>query len=1427
MPQHPGMQEDEARLEAWLSALPAVTGPDTMLSFYPTPEGTIELTSANASGLAQLLAGRRTRLSTLVRERYDYTAAARAARNLRAKIYELANERGLDAGHLAAGIATWTSAVGGRPRRVSAPVLLAGVALTVRSEQDDFEIKLTGPARLNPALVRHLRTVHRLEIDVAAVERLAYSTARLDPHPVLERFRTILGGIPGAAVETRLLVSTFADLEHALDDPAITAGAPVVASLAAASRSVHIAPAPLDPTRFTPVDERPPSHELLVVDADADQQLAIDSARAGDSLVVETPPGTGQTQTAVNVIANLVDAGRTVLVVAERRASLVELNHACERLGLGSLLLQLSAGLTANQLKQQLVRAIVRNEKAEQPRLETIHRTLIERRYQLLEHVESLHNVRERWGCSPYEAMQSLAALTSIHPSPATTVRLKRSVLDSIRERRELAERLRRAAELGSFSREATTSPWYGARMLTRRETEDAQALVQTLVADLPALRERMATLAAHSEIRLGSSVEEWGRQIEMLVAVRESLDKFTPDIFDRPVNDLIAATAPTAWRRERGIEIPAMQRSRLRRVAKEYVRPGVHLADLHSSLILVQEQRAQWSEYAVSQRHPMVPSGLVDLREDYRAVRKGLERLGHIIAGTRSGGDLLRDPVIEVQGRLQELSESYDSLRSLPERTLLEDELRERGLGELLEDLAARQASPEVVASELELAWWQSVLEAMISGDDYLAMSDGAQLRTAEEEFRRADRAHIASGAARVRWRLAGEWGRALGEHPREAESLRNQLKDGRISLAALDSQSPHLVRPLVPVWTASPYSLASAAPAQRRFDAVVILDADSLPLRAALPAVARAHQVIAFGDTHVANPKPFTVGVDHGAQPQQPDEDVESAFGALSRVLPTVRLKTVYRGVDEELGLQLSHRFYDGVLRRLPDGQSVTGLDRALLVEYLPDGTGMPSGQDGNVESVAAEVNRVVDLVFEHAAHRPTSSLAVVTASAQHAARVGEAIRLQMANHADSKQFFSGGKEPFRVVPVDRAGGLVRDHVIFSLGYGRTPHGRAMHYFGPLSEPGGRRRFALAMSRARHTMHVLTCFQPGELDESRLGEGARDFHELLERELAGRTELGTRATRAAASGESLGADPLVTDLGERLASRGARVWHHYDGAIDMAAAVDPLLTLSRDDQEQSVPVAVESDGTNRYRELSVRERSRQRPELLERMGWRYFTLWTIEVFTDPGSCADMIADLLGLDGQSDEGNGAGFLAGGVMGAARSVDTETGQWGGQPHGEAAGSVWNDMVLGESGAEGTSPGDYAAYDDVVPLEDYREGSPVAARDHLSSHRRVTVPATDAGDDPAETSVTESGGDSGHGFETRGPSAERRDETGAEGRPRSRRDVRGAEGAPRGRDAEEPALPRRAAEDDPRAWGDRESERDREQWLKEQRPPHWG
>lgn len=1352
-------EEGSEELRKWLSGLKPVTGADTMLRFVKTPEGSIDLSNAHPSGLAQLLAGRRTRLSTLIRERQQYVVAARAARNIRSKIFELSNDRGIDVGYLSAGTVVWTSAVGGKPQRVSAPVMLTAISLTLRPGEDDYEFQLTEQARINPTLIRHLKSIHGIVFDVNAVTRMAYNTARLDPQPVLDRISTLVKPIHGAEVTFNLLVSTFADLSGNLDDPWINGNNSIVATLASAAAGADIDIEPFKAGRFAPLDQRDPADELLLLDADADQQYVIDAALSGDSLVVSTPPGSGQTQTAANTIGALVADGKSVLVVGDRRASLAALATQFEGLGLDSMLFRLNGAATPQQLKGQLIRAIVRNEKSLKPQLDNLHTTLTEHRHALMDHVASLHNVRERWGCSPYQAMQSLAELTSIHPAPATTIRLKRSVLDNIKDRAELAGRLRRAAELGSFSRASTSSPWHGARLLTRKETEEAQLLARNAEEKIPSLRDRMTQVADHAEIRLGHTFAEWGAQLDLLMAVRESLDKFTPDIFDRPVHDLISATASSAWRRERGIEMPSMQRSRLRRVAKEYVRPGVHIADLHSSLVLVQEQRALWASYATTQRHPAVPSGLADLGSSYRDAERDLVRLGDALKHTAAGGRLRDTPYEGLMERLESLVADTSTLETLPERTLLIENMREHGLGELLADLAEREVPAASVAAELDLAWWQSALEAMISGDDYLAMSDGESLRRLEAEYRLADNAHIASGAARLRWQLAESWREAVAAHPRQAELLRNLLKDGRVTLAALSAQAPDLVPRLVPVCSVSPYLLTGLLPAEQKFDAVVILDAEATSLQAVLPAIARGRQVVAFGDGMIATPRTFSVAVELPAAGDTAHQPVESAYTALARVLPSWQLNWIYRAVDEELVLQLSKNYYDGGLRRLPEGQSVTGLDRAVVVEYIPDGTGLPGFDQEGVESVAAEVNRVVDLVFEHARQRPRTSLAVVTASLRHAARIGEAIRLQLPNHPLLAGFFGAGSESFRVVDLERAQGLVRDHVIFSLGYGRTPHGRALHSFGPLSAEGGRNRFALAMTRARRSMHVLSCFKPEDLDLDRLSHGAVDFYELLDRELSGNTNLGTPASRAAASEQALGEDPLVADLGERLRARGARVWHHYDGALDIVAAADPIHTIGRDDADVPTPVAIESDGTERYRRMSVRERSRLRPQLLERMGWRYMSLWTIEVFTDPSTCADRIGAYLGLE-KSAAGSGEttehSFL---------DVDVEQLTVGGK-EGIPEGFTVNNHEAGKTVGNAGPAGDTNKGPEGHELPDDHEGANAVEDD---SSARDSAPA---------------------GVRPNG------------------------------------VLPNKAAEDDPRTWGD-SAGYDHDAWLKEQRPPHWG
>lgn len=61
---------------------------------------------------------------------------------------------------------------------------------------------------------------------------------------------------------------------------------------------------------------------FAVVPSDPSQELAVFAARAVPGLVVEGPPGTGKSQTIVNVVSDAIGRGETVLVVCQKQAAL-------------------------------------------------------------------------------------------------------------------------------------------------------------------------------------------------------------------------------------------------------------------------------------------------------------------------------------------------------------------------------------------------------------------------------------------------------------------------------------------------------------------------------------------------------------------------------------------------------------------------------------------------------------------------------------------------------------------------------------------------------------------------------------------------------------------------------------------------------------------------------------------------------------------------------------------------------------------------------------------------------------------------------------------------------------------------------------------------------------------------------------------------
>lgn len=1246
-------------VERWREGLVEAAGGSTLADMDLLGDAALDLTAAHPSGMAQLFAGRPTRLSNLVREGAALSTARRRARAVasRAAVYE--QRYGIAPTALAIGVATWTErpaardehddvaalAVATRPaepaprsaaqaRTVRAPVLLRPVTLGPRGTGEaDYEIALEPTLDVNPVLARALRTRGAL-LDPGAVARGTFESGGFDPRGALQRLASLGEAVlDDFRLTEKVVVGTFVHPGQILVDDLDALSATledheVVAALAGVDvdreRLVVRLPEPV-------TGDRDPSLERGVGDLDPAQQHLLDALSTGAHLFVDAPTGADVTGTLAAVVADAAASGRTVLYVPGHRRAAAALATRLDELGLGDLLLDVApeAGWRTSAARRLLGAMTLDAPPVDGQGLHALRARLVEHRERLRAYVDDLHAVRAPWGASAYDALQQLARLTSTRPAPRTTVRLTPDVsrvLDAER-RAALGADLVRAGELGAFEVRPADTPWYGADLRTRADADVVVRRIERLLdGALPALVERTAQVAADTGLTQATSVASWAEQLRMLDGVRGALDVFLPIVFERTAADLVAATATPQWRTEHGVDMGFWVRRRLRRQARDMVRPGRPVADLHTALLDVQAQREIWQAHCPAGGWPRLPDGLEHIEDEHRAVAEDLRALDEVLAGTPAGAGLADLPFAALTDRLQRLRADTSALDTLPDRTGLLHRLRAAGLGELVDDLATRRVDPALAPAELDLAWWSTVIEQILTQDPTLAGYDGAALGDLSAQYAALDRAHVASLAGPVRHAVAAHVQDVLRQNREQAESLFVELVEERLtSLRDTVARHPDIARRLRPVVAASPMLVPQVLPPSRTVDLVVVDAAAHLPVDMAVAAIARGRQVVVVGDARCAS---------------------GTAVRALADVLPVVPLHAETSRRDPYLTAFLAAHGYDGVLSPtpLPEHRPLVRLD-------VVDGTGMPDAASGTVASTRAEVEHVVELVLSHALTHPDESLAVVTPSAVHADALRDAVLTEVRGNPAVAAFFDGGRaEPFVVTDLANVAGLRREAVVLSVGFGRTPHRRVLHSFGVVGEPGGDALLLDVLGATRHRLTVVSCFGAGDLDPERVraagprllrdllafaesrGDGATGDDVLLTApgprpdaavDLRVSEDTAAAGGGSTADGEADGEpDRLLLDLAERLWRHGLTV--EVDYGIPGGTRIP--MVVGHPDAPDRLLVAVLTDDVAYVGEPSVRVRDRLLADRLERLGWTVVRVWSAAAFLDPQAEVDRI---------------------------------------------------------------------------------------------------------------------------------------------------------------------------------------------------------
>ncbi|MDE5721126.1 MAG: DUF4011 domain-containing protein [Clostridia bacterium] len=512
-----------------------------------------------------------------------------------------------------------------------------------------------------------------------------------------------------------------------------------------------------------------------------------------------------------------------------------------------------------------------------------------------------------------------------------------------------------------------------------------------------------------------------------------------------------------------------------------------------------------------------------------------------------------------------------------------------------------------EKLADVFRKAFFKQWADCIVRSSDVLSALSRIPHDKTVETFASTDRLQFEINKAKIRAKLSSmrpstsmvTAGGAVSVLLREGEKKRRQK-----SIRTLLSETGELIQILKPCFLMSPLSVSTFLESSKiRFDTVIFDEASQIFPQDAAGAIYRGKQLIVVGDSRQMPPSNFFNAV--ADAPEDDDEgvtDFESILDLCSTALPQKRLKWHYRSRYEQLISFSNKNFYDFELVTFPSCRQDKNKDGiGVDFHYIGGGT-----FDRKTKTNLKEAEYVVDLIYDNIKKYPERSLGVVAFSISQQSLIEKLLNRRRAATQNNEEFFKAdAAEPFFIKNLETVQGDERDTIIFSVGYAKDEEGKLLHNFGPLNRVGGERRLNVAITRAKHNVQVVASMKYTAIDLKRTkSAGARLLRDYLDYAENGSTAL-ERADEAAFEKPRL---ELQKEVCEFLKDSG------FEADMQVGCSGMKIDVAVKDKNGADYVLAVECDGESYHSGRNARDRDRLRREVLERMGWRFYRVWSAD---------------------------------------------------------------------------------------------------------------------------------------------------------------------------------------------------------------------
>ena len=1206
----------------WEEDLINESGP--LYRFRDLKLSTLDLTPGADGGVStqaldSLLSGRETRLSRLFPDEEACNEARRRLIAIYKRSQENSEEKGIDTLFIGVGLATWTVETGTSP---NAPVvLLPMTAQPTDAARRDFRLNPSDDPSLNPVLIHAFRTEHGLDLsdqdeDQAVDLVMPFSNMKKRSGDLVSRW----GQIRGLSIVPRVVLGNFSyvnmpmvtDLHNHLD--AFAANDVVAAIAGAAGARQALADKIKDPPINKP-DVDSPESEFLVLDADSSQHQAINRILSGESLVVWGPPGTGKSQTIANLIAALIAGGKRVLFVAEKRAAIDVVASRLQRTEMSNFVMDMhGSGKSKREFASRLDNAIRAIRSIPRQNDSATYRRLEELRENLVQHDTMMHRREQRWGLAPFEAQAKLIAAES-QGTPSAQVRS----LDAKRLDQNGIDQLKRDmaqwTSLEGHALRTRYSQWANANVASREQAQDAYSIVESLARDaLPSAKTAMRDAFNQTGVADPNTIVGWFEAKEFFASIRSFLAGCSPEIYDLPHAQLMAVLDPeqNLLGRLSANLSPAYRSARQKVSDLCKTKSRLSRKETHDLVAEAAKQKLQWEERQGAGPRPQVPDQLAACEDALASLQRLLAAMAPYFPNER----LAVQPIGEVEATLNTLYSQREVAARLHRIRELESDLKAAGFEDVISIVASDGVPAKDAAAALEHSWLKDMWDDMLFRIPRLAEFSADFHGRESSEFASLDRDHLKNTPRRISRSVAEAAVAVMNEHPEETDLIRREAAKKRrhLPVRSLIERAPHVLMAVHPCWMMSPLLVSETLPGRGElFDVVIFDEASQIPPAEAICSLARAPQAVIAGDDRQLPPTAFfgKKGVDddevpEDEAPEEEDQGVDLAdFESILDVFKASPIREQmlewhYRSKDGRL-IQFSNtHIYGGSLTAFP------GIDyKCPIAHHLVTAEPVTSK---SLVSHPKEVEKVVDLVIEHARKRPDESLGIIAFGDRHASNIEEAVRLRLRQLEDDslEEFFSdAADERFFVKNIERVQGDERETIILSVGYHKDANGRLLYRFGPLNQKGGERRLNVAITRARSQVHLVSSFSHLDMDPGRNNpKGVDLLRQYIEFAASGGAEVGAKPSEVPLNSFEL-------DVRDRLTEKGVPVTPQYGVSgfrIDFACA-HPA-------QPGRLVLAIEADGASYHSAHTARDRDRLRQEILEAKGWRFHRIWSTAWF-------------------------------------------------------------------------------------------------------------------------------------------------------------------------------------------------------------------